>query len=341
MRFHSTKGTNMRRRLLQTALVVLSMFLSVGSFCPNANGQTAEALPNDVIAANRELDHQLLEGHRLLDAEKVMGLFTSSPDIFFIAPDGELYKGPDQVRQAWVRFFASLQSIHGEINDVSYLRGGDGVIAVGQVTYYRQLKNGKPQQRVVAWTDFRHKENGKWVYVFRHAHWPLEANAQSGAAPAKGSTAEQIHVSPNAQTQFVGTWKLVSTEENLKDGSSRPYQDVGAHGTGYLIYTADGHMCVELIGADRPTWNFPATSAQKVAALDSFSAYCGRYEVDDVNHVMWHYPDMALDPNFAGTKQRRPYRFEGNRLIYSGKQAPEEDDQTVDRWTIVWERPTK
>ncbi len=59
------------------------MFLSVGTLSVTANGQTAGALPSDVIAANRELDHQLLEGHRLLDAEKVMGLFTSSADIFF------------------------------------------------------------------------------------------------------------------------------------------------------------------------------------------------------------------------------------------------------------------
>jgi ketosteroid isomerase-like protein len=331
-----------RKRLLQTALVIVSMFLSLGSICPNANGQTAEALPDDVIAANRELDRQLLEGHRLLDAEKVMGLFTTSPDIFFIAPDGELYKGPDQVRQAWVRFFASLQSIHGEINHISYLRQGDGVIAVGQVTYHRQLKGGQPQERVVVWTDFRHRENGKWVYVFRHAHWPLEANVQPGAAPSATSpNVEQIHGTPNARVQFVGTWKLVSTEEKLKDGSSRVYQDVGPRGTGYLIYTADGHMCVELTGADRPKWSVPPTNAQKIAAMDTFSAYCGQFEVDEVNHVVWHYPELALDPNVVGIKGRRPYRFEGNRLIFSGQQAPEEDDQTVDRWRIVWERQTK
>jgi hypothetical protein len=56
---------------------------------------------------------------------------------------------------------------------------------------------------------------------------------------------------------------------------------------------------------------------------------------------MWHYQELALDPNFVGIKGRRPYRFEGNLLIFSGKQAPEEDDQTVDRWTIVWERQPK
>jgi len=82
------------RSRLQTTRVVLSMFLSVGIVSLNAHGQTAGALPSDVTAANRELNRQLLEGHRLLDAEKVLGLFTNSPDIFFIAPDGELYKGP-------------------------------------------------------------------------------------------------------------------------------------------------------------------------------------------------------------------------------------------------------
>jgi hypothetical protein len=162
-----------------------------------------------------------------------------------------------------------------------------------------------------------------------------------GLAVARHSFADQVHGSRDAQAQFVGAWKLVSTEEKLKDGSSRPYQDVGPNGRGYLIYTADGHMCAELTGADRSKWNVPATSAQKVAALDSFSAYCGRYEVDTVNHIMWHYPEIALDPSFVGTKHRRPYRFEGNRLIFSDKQMPEEGDETVDWWKIVWERQTK
>jgi ketosteroid isomerase-like protein len=144
---------------------VLVTFILFGIMAVAASAQT-NALSPDVLAANKELDRQLLEGHRLLDAEKVMGLFTSSADIFFIAPSGELYKGRDQVRQAWERFFAGLQSIHGDIDHISYLPAGDGVIAVGQVTYYRQLKGRAPDKRIVVWTDFRHKDNGKWVYVF-------------------------------------------------------------------------------------------------------------------------------------------------------------------------------
>jgi hypothetical protein len=164
----------------------------------------------------------------------------------------------------------------------------------------------------------------------------------SGAlAVARYSLGEPIHASPDAREQFVGAWQLVSTEETLKDGSSRPYPDVGPHGTGYLIYTADGHMCAELTAADRAKWKVLPTPAQKIAAMDTFSAYCGRFEVDEANHVMWHYPDLALNPNFVGTKQRRPYRFEAHRLIFSDKQAPEDDDKTVDRWTIVWEKLAK
>jgi len=57
----------------------------------------------------------------------------------------------------------------------------------GGIPAHIQLKGSNPEQRVVVWTDFRRKENGKWVYVFRHAHWPLGANP-SLTAPAKSPT---------------------------------------------------------------------------------------------------------------------------------------------------------
>jgi hypothetical protein len=142
-----------------------------------------------------------------------------------------------------------------------------------------------------------------------------------------------------APNQFVGTWKLVSTEEQLKDGTTRPYKDVGPRGVGYLMYAADGHMCAVMANPDRPKWgNPPSPSAsQKLAAIEGLAAYCGRFAVDLESHVIWHYPEFAWDPGFARTKQRRPYRLEGDRLTFSDKQALEED-QTVDRWTIVWEK---
>jgi len=141
--------------------------------------QTPPSLDSATIRENRELDRQLLEAHERKDPDMVLSLFSKSPDVFFIAPNGTVNKGRDAMRDSFVRFFARLRSIHGEIRELSYLPAANGVIAVGTVVFHRQLTDGTIDDRTVVWTDFRRKEQGKWVYVFRHAHWPLA----SGKSP--------------------------------------------------------------------------------------------------------------------------------------------------------------
>jgi len=156
--------------------------------------------------------------------------------------------------------------------------------------------------------------------------------AGSGALPA------QEHSGTNSIRQkFVGTWKLVSTQEQLRDGSTRPYTDLGEKASGYLMYTEDGNMCATLMRPGRPNWSNDeehATDAEKVSAASGFTSYCGRYTIDESSHTVVHYPEVAFRPNFIGTAQKRPYRFEGGRLIFSDAVATGE----VQRWTITWER---
>lgn len=130
------------------------------------------------------------------------------------------------------------------------------------------------------------------------------------------------------RSQFLGTWKLVSTEDRLKDGTVRPYKDVGPHGVGYLLYAADGHMCAELTNPDRPKWDDPPTAAQKIAAIEGLAAYCGTFKIDEF--LMVHYPDVAWMPSYVGTEQRRPYRFENNLLIFSDKTGVMTDQMSSD-----------
>jgi hypothetical protein len=135
---------------------------------------------------------------------------------------------------------------------------------------------------------------------------------------------------------IIGTWGLVSTEERLTDGSTRPYQEVGPNGRGYLMYTADGHMCAAGMNPDRPTWedvNKP-TAAEKLRAMEGFFGYCGPYEIDTTNHTRYHYPQAALDPNFVGTKQKRPYRFDGDMMIFSDKDTT----PGVESYAISWKK---
>ncbi|PYQ15789.1 MAG: hypothetical protein DMF80_07805 [Acidobacteria bacterium] len=156
-------------------LMVCGLVLVVGS-TRELRAAPPVSLDDKVITANRELDRRLLEAHERKDAAMVESLFANSPDAFFIGPGGMLHKGRDAIRESFAQFFASLDTIRGEIQDISYLPAGDGVIAVGTVVYHRKPRNGPPDERTVVWTDFRRKEGDKWVYLFRHAHWPMAAN---------------------------------------------------------------------------------------------------------------------------------------------------------------------
>jgi len=139
------------------------------------------------------------------------------------------------------------------------------------------------------------------------------------------------------RNQIVGTWKLVSTEETMKDGTTRPFPAFGPHAQGFLMYQPDGYMCGDLANPDRPKWADPShpTPAEKTAVADGTFAYCGRYEIDVKHGQIVHLPEVATDPGYVGSRQIRPYLLEGRRLILSDVVK---DDPSVARWKIVWEK---
>jgi hypothetical protein len=135
----------------------------------------------------------------------------------------------------------------------------------------------------------------------------------------------------------VGTWKLVSAKYTMKDGSQRPYPEFGPNARGMLMYTADGFMCAQLVNPDKLNWKDAAhpTNDEKVATLDGTFSYCGRYEVDEAAGRIIHLPEIATAPNYPGSRQVRPFRLEGDKLILSGVETEVPD---AVRWTIVWQR---
>jgi hypothetical protein len=141
----------------------------------------------------------------------------------------------------------------------------------------------------------------------------------------------------NVREQIIGTWELVSAEEHMTDGSKRPFPIMGASGKGYLMYSGDGYVFAAGMNPDRPAWkdgNKP-TDTEKLRAIEGFFAYCGRYEIDEARQVIYHYPEVAWMPNFVGTKQERPYRFDGELLTFSGNATNEPE---VESWTIRWRK---
>jgi hypothetical protein len=137
--------------------------------------------------------------------------------------------------------------------------------------------------------------------------------------------------------RIVGTWKLVSAEDTMKDGTTRPFPGLGPHAKGFLMYQTNGYMCAQLVNPERAKWADPSnpTAEEKAAAADGSFAYCGRYEIDVKQSQIIHLPEVATNPALVGARQIRPYRFEGNRLILSDV---EKKDPAVARWKIVWEK---
>jgi hypothetical protein len=137
-------------------------------------------------------------------------------------------------------------------------------------------------------------------------------------------------------TDVVGTWRLVSGVQRLRDGTTRPDPQAGPHGVGYLIYTDNGRMCAMIANPDRDKW--PASGEPSAAAmkstLDGLVAYCGRYEVGPGERAIIHHIEFDKVPNLAGSERKRFYTLTGNRLVLRPASLPAD---VVD-WTVEWER---
>jgi hypothetical protein len=156
-----------------------------------------------------------------------------------------------------------------------------------------------------------------------------------GVALCAASTFGQTEL--EVRDRIVGTWKLVSMEETMKDGTTRPFPSFGPHAKGFLMYQREGYMCAEIVNSDRPKWANPthATPQEKLAAADGAFGYCGRYEIDVNRRQIVHLPEVATDPGYMGSRQVRPYRFEGGRLVLSDV---EKDDPSISGWKLIWEK---
>jgi len=138
--------------------------------------------------------------------------------------------------------------------------------------------------------------------------------------------------------QLVGTWKLVSIEDTMKDGKAQPSTQFGPHPHGFLMYEADGHMCATIVNGDRQAWKDPkhATDAEKIAYFDTLVAYCGTYKLDSATSTVTHYPEIAWEPAYVGSTQPRPFRFEGNKLIITVTVGM--SDPVIKQRVLVWQR---
>jgi hypothetical protein len=129
---------------------------------------------------------------------------------------------------------------------------------------------------------------------------------------------------------LVGTWKLVSFEDALPSGECKhPY---GKNPIGLLIYTATGHMSVQIMSRDRQPvseGSFDEISANEIKdAVAGFTGFCGTYSVDSGNRIVVHRVECHVLPGSVGKELRRAYELDDDRLVL----------KPSDTRSITWER---
>ena len=134
--------------------------------------------------------------------------------------------------------------------------------------------------------------------------------------------------------QFIGFWKLVSNERRRLNGeviSANPGQ------TGFIIYTASGHMAVHLTQPGRKPYGTSApTPAEAFEAMRTYTSYFGPYTIHDKERYVVHHRIGITNPSQIGSDAQRFYEFSGRRLTLRPPQGTA--DGLPVQGVITWER---
>ena len=131
-------------------------------------GLLAQDLNDAVMSANARLDSRFVQAMSNKDVEGAMACLLDSPDLVLVL-FGKVLRGPAAVRRFLTELFASMRTVHLEINEVTHWSLGETVFAVGTATYEFEALDGARSTLKECWTDARQKVAGRWVYVLDHA----------------------------------------------------------------------------------------------------------------------------------------------------------------------------
>lgn len=136
------------------------------------------------------------------------------------------------------------------------------------------------------------------------------------------------------RTKILGVWKLVSFAAEIQaTGQKEPV--MGQNPTGYAIFTPEGRALFLLTGEGRR----PAkTVHERGDLLNTLVAYTGTYRLEGdewITHV-----DVAWNPEWIGTEQKRFFTLEGDRLevLTTWGVHPNWPDKGMTRRILIFEK---
>jgi hypothetical protein len=144
-----------------------------------------------------------------------------------------------------------------------------------------------------------------------------------------GQTPEEV------ARQFVGTWRLVSWEHRLADGTT--VQD--PRSVGYLIHSDTGHGCYVSMDPNRPDWatRRSPTPTEALESITGFGAYCAKVEIHASEGFVLHHVEVDRVPNSVGITRKRWFEFRGVDELVLSLEPSELPPHRVGT-NLVWKR---
>lgn len=133
---------------------------------------------------------------------------------------------------------------------------------------------------------------------------------------ALGLAMSSIDASAQGDVDLVGTWKWVTVDNTLSDGTQT--QPFGASPGGYLSFGADGRFFWLITRPGRAKFaasrRDQGSAEENKATVQGSLAYCGTYSVTKDTLIM--RIEASTYPNEEGAEQRRTFSANGDELTW-------------------------
>lgn len=132
----------------------------------------------------------------------------------------------------------------------------------------------------------------------------------------------------------VGTWRLVSYDVEVRS-TGETFPAMGDRPSGYTIFAPGQRVWFMLTGEGREAGE---SEREKARLLETVIAYTGRYRIEGDTWIT--AVDVAWNPAWVGTEQRRRFRLEGDRLqvLTPWRVMPNWADKGETRSIVTFER---
>jgi hypothetical protein len=111
----------------------------------------------------------------------------------------------------------------------------------------------------------------------------------------------------SGRERLIGSWKQVSSEETLPDGSIVRLDEIVL-----VTYDASGHMSGQAMRRSEAKQKVPSDS---IYQSNGYDAYFGTFTVNEDKHTITHHVEGGVARQLVGKDLVSSYLFEGERLI--------------------------